>query len=79
MNQRLTKKALLKEYSREIERLRLELAAQREKNGVYLPTDLYERMQIQINAQDNSLSEFETLLKNKEVGLLSRRAAGLIS
>ena len=36
VNQKLTKKALIKEYTEEIEHLKRDLAATREKNGVYI-------------------------------------------
>ena len=42
MNQKLSKKAVLKEYTEEIERLRRDLMASREKNGVYLANDNYQ-------------------------------------
>ena len=42
MNQKLSKKAVLKEYTEEIERLRKDLMANREKNGVFLANDNYQ-------------------------------------
>ncbi|ORX90444.1 kinesin-domain-containing protein [Basidiobolus meristosporus CBS 931.73] len=43
-NQRMSKKALIKEYITEIERLKSELMAAREKEGVYLPMDGYQSL-----------------------------------
>ena len=42
VNQKLTKKALIEEYDREINKLRMEIEAARCKSGVYLPTSQYE-------------------------------------
>lgn len=42
INQKLTKKALIKEYTGEIEKLKRDLAANREKNGVFLATERFE-------------------------------------
>ncbi|XP_021350411.1 kinesin-like protein KIF11, partial [Mizuhopecten yessoensis] len=41
INQKLTKKALMREYTEEIERLRRDLQAVREKNGIYLAEENY--------------------------------------
>ncbi|KFV82797.1 Kinesin-like KIF11, partial [Struthio camelus australis] len=42
VNQKLTKRALIKEYTEEIERLKRDLAAAREKNGVYISLENYD-------------------------------------
>jgi kinesin family member 11 len=42
LNQKLSRKALLREYNEEIERLRKDLMAAREKNGVFLAQENYE-------------------------------------
>uniref|UniRef100_A0A3P9P798 Kinesin-like protein n=1 Tax=Poecilia reticulata TaxID=8081 RepID=A0A3P9P798_POERE len=42
VNQKLTKRTLIKEYTEEIERLKRDLAATRDKNGVYLSSENYE-------------------------------------
>ena len=39
VNQLMTKKALLKEYVQEIERLKIDLLAARQKNGIFLPEE----------------------------------------
>ena len=40
LNQKMTKKALIREYVSEIERLKQDLLATREKNGIYLSSDV---------------------------------------
>ncbi|KAI9326722.1 kinesin motor domain-containing protein, partial [Obelidium mucronatum] len=40
VNQRMTKKALIREYETQIERLKLDLQATRDKNGVYLAAEV---------------------------------------
>ena len=57
INQRMTKKTLIKEYSVEITRIKEELKAAREKNGVFLPKDRYDEM----------ISEIEASVKGKEL------------
>jgi len=54
VNQKMSKKAVLKEYTEEIERLRKDLMASREKNGVFLANENYQDMinQIEIQAQE---------------------------
>merc|ERR1719158_2806494 len=44
VNQRMSKKAVLKEYTEEIERLRKDLMASREQNGVFLEHSNYQSM-----------------------------------
>uniref|UniRef100_A0A671MZM1 Kinesin-like protein n=1 Tax=Sinocyclocheilus anshuiensis TaxID=1608454 RepID=A0A671MZM1_9TELE len=42
VNQKLTKRTLIKEYTEEIERLKRDLAATRDKHGVYISVDNYD-------------------------------------
>jgi kinesin family member 11 len=44
VNQRLTKNALIKEYVAEIERLKADLLAAREMNGIYFSQDSWDQM-----------------------------------
>ena len=74
INQKLSKKALLKEYTEEIERLRRDLAATRERNGVYLAQENYSEMQAQIEYQEKEIEEkinhikvLEETMQSKEV------------
>ncbi|KAK0090601.1 hypothetical protein PV325_010567 [Microctonus aethiopoides] len=57
INQKMSKKALLKEYTEEIERLRRDLQATRERNGVYLAHDNYNEMQMTIEFQGKEIEE----------------------
>lgn len=57
LNQKLSKKALLKEYTEEIERLRRDLLATRERNGVYLAQENFNDMQAQIDFQEKDIAE----------------------
>ncbi|KAG7492690.1 hypothetical protein MATL_G00017280 [Megalops atlanticus] len=58
VNQKLTKRALIKEYTEEIERLKRDLAASRDKNGVYLSTENFDSMNSKIAAQEEQITEF---------------------
>lgn len=70
VNQKLTKKALLRTYNEEIERLRRDLQAAREKNGIFLAEENYIAMQTKIRQQEDSIHEMEeqldALTKEKE-------------
>lgn len=76
INQKLSKKALLKEYTEEIERLRRDLLASRERNGVYLAQDNYNEMQTLIENQSKEIEEkishikvLKEIMEAKEVSL----------
>ncbi|XP_066549118.1 kinesin-like protein KIF11 [Amia ocellicauda] len=58
VNQKLTKRALIKEYTEEIERLKRDLAASREKNGVYLSAENYDSMNSKIVSQEEQITEY---------------------
>lgn len=62
MNQKLTKKAMLKEYTQEIERLRRDLQASREKSGVYLDEENYKEMCAQLSSVNAAVHEKEDRL-----------------
>lgn len=62
MNQRLTKKALLREYTQEIERLRRDLQAAREKNGIYIEEENYKEMCKKLSTGDVLIQEKEDRL-----------------
>ncbi|XP_075902228.1 kinesin-like protein KIF11 isoform X2 [Nelusetta ayraudi] len=57
VNQKLTKRTLIKEYTEEIERLKKDLAATRDKNGVYLSAENYDNMMAQITSNDDQAVE----------------------
>lgn len=74
INQKLYKRALLKEYTEELERLRKDLIATREKNGIYLSRDKYDSMHELIKWQrkeiQKRINDFKTLeeeMENKKV------------
>ncbi|XP_061087380.1 kinesin-like protein KIF11 isoform X1 [Conger conger] len=58
VNQKLTKRALIKEYTEEIERLKRDLAASRDKNGVYLSSENFDSMNGKIAVQEEQIGEF---------------------
>lgn len=57
VNQKLTKKALIKEYTEEIERLKRDLAAAREKNGVYISEENFRAMSGKLTVQEEQIIE----------------------
>ncbi|XP_038070916.1 kinesin-like protein KIF11-A [Patiria miniata] len=59
INQKLTKRALIKEYTEEIERLRRDLFATREKNGIFLSEENYRSMEQSISSKTLSIQEKE--------------------
>ncbi|XP_015172129.1 PREDICTED: bipolar kinesin KRP-130-like [Polistes dominula] len=72
INQKLSKKALLKEYTEEIERLRRDLLATRERNGVYLAQDNYNEMQSLIECQGREIEEKINHIKVLEETMLNK-------
>ncbi|KAF0426328.1 kinesin-domain-containing protein [Gigaspora margarita] len=63
-NQRVTKKALIKEYIGEIERLRADLLAAREKNGIYLSQDTYQSLVDENQSRKDENEELKKLNEN---------------
>ena len=57
VNQHLTKTGLLKEYLGDIERLKAEVLAAREKNGIYIPEDQWMEMQTDLAKQKSDYDE----------------------
>ncbi|KAL0868188.1 hypothetical protein ABMA27_007732 [Loxostege sticticalis] len=62
VNQKMTKKAILKEYAEEIDRLKRDLQAARDKNGVYLASDTFAEMTLK---QEEQRKEIQELLLKK--------------
>lgn len=81
VNQRMSKTAAMREQAVENEQLRLELQAQREKNGVYLPVDVYDKMQTSITSQEAQIAEAESVLKlrQEEVKQLQEECNAMLS
>ncbi|KAF7440518.1 kinesin motor protein cin8 [Pleurotus ostreatus] len=64
VNQRMTRNSLLKEYVAEIERLKADLLAAREKNGIFFSEETWEEMS---KEQEMTRTEREEALKQVEV------------
>lgn len=64
VNQRMTRAALIKEYVHEIERLKGDLLASREKNGIFLSPESWQLMQ---EEHDGARSQVEELRRHGEV------------
>ncbi|XP_072933102.1 uncharacterized protein Klp61F [Epargyreus clarus] len=62
VNQKMTKKAILKEYAEEIDRLKRDLQAARDKNGVYLANETFTEMTLK---QEEQRKEIQELLLKK--------------
>ncbi|XP_041922135.1 kinesin-like protein KIF11 [Alosa sapidissima] len=58
VNQKLTKRTLIKEYTEEIERLKRDLAATRDKHGVYLSSENYESMNSKLLSHELQITEY---------------------
>lgn len=78
LNQLISKKTLFREFTHEIERLKGELIATRQRNGIYLTNEGYEEMtmesesrRIQNDEQAAKLETMESNLKNKVQELFS--------
>ncbi|PPR08103.1 hypothetical protein CVT24_010564 [Panaeolus cyanescens] len=65
LNQRMTRNSLLKEYVAEIERLKADILAAREKNGIYFSEESW----ASLNAQ-HELRETELVEAKKQVGII---------
>ena len=62
VNQRMTKRAYVKEIHVEMERLNLALAAARNKDGVYLPTEQYAELNEKVRTSEAAQREAEQAL-----------------
>ncbi|XP_066984461.1 kinesin-like protein KIF11 [Macrobrachium rosenbergii] len=72
VNQKLNKKELIGEYSQEIERLRLDLMAMREKSGVYLANENYQEMIQTMETQAQEITEKINYIRSLEEGIESK-------
>ncbi|KAJ3089082.1 kinesin motor protein cin8 [Quaeritorhiza haematococci] len=66
VNQRMTKKALIREYINEIERLKADLLAAREKNGIYLSSETYNTLVDENQSHKDQLEEISKSISAKE-------------
>ncbi|CAN4100917.1 unnamed protein product [Withania somnifera] len=81
INQKMMKSALMKDLYSEIERLKQEVYAAREKNGIYIPRDRYlqeeaekkamsekiERMELDSESKDKKHMELQELYKSQQL------------
>jgi kinesin family member 11 len=81
INQMMNKMTLLREFTHEIEKLKSELIATRQRNGVYLSNENYEEMTVESESRriqnEEQAAKIETLeanLRNKVQELLSLTA-----
>lgn len=74
VNAHLTKAGLLREYLGDIERLKAELHATREKNGVYIPDDQWKEMTEAQARQKSGYDEARSRVTAVEVELRTRKA-----
>ena len=72
INQMISKKTLLREFTAEIEKLKAELIAARQRNGVYLTNEIYEEITVESESrrilseeQQAKIETIETHLRNK--------------
>ncbi|TRY51037.1 Kinesin motor domain containing protein [Cryptosporidium tyzzeri] len=65
VNQKMTKKVMIREMNCEIEKLKQELQCNREKNGVYLPLSQFNEMETKLQSQANEIIEMESELQNQ--------------
>ncbi|KAI1436846.1 P-loop containing nucleoside triphosphate hydrolase protein [Xylaria sp. CBS 124048] len=86
VNQMIRKGALLRDFTHEIEKLKSELIATRQRNGVYLSNESYEEMttvsesrRIQNEEQATKIESLESNLRNKvqQLFLLTTNFTGL--
>lgn len=66
VNQKLSKKTVIKEYTEEIDRLKRDLMAARDKNGVYMAEETYNQMNYQLETQKAELAEQINKLKTEK-------------
>lgn len=68
LNQRMTRNSLLKEYVGEIERLKADLLAAREKNGIYVSEETWNQLN-----NESELKETELLEARKQVEIVENQ------
>jgi kinesin family protein 11 len=66
VNQKLTKKALIKQYEDEIEQLKRDLSATRDKNGFFMDIENYEKMKNQLEMNADIVKQLEETIEAKE-------------
>jgi kinesin family protein 11 len=69
VNARMTKRALIREYEKDIHRLKQMLAAARTKNGIYLPPEEFERLERDARSSAEQGRDLEDRLAMRETQL----------
>lgn len=72
VNQMVNKKTLLKEFTNEIEKLKSELIATRQRNGVYLTNENYEEMTVESESRRILSEEQAAKIETMEVNLRNK-------
>lgn len=75
LNQKIDKKIILKEYTEEIDKLKRDLMAARDKNGIYLAEDTYNQLQYEIETKNKELSEQIQMLRTQKEDLSKQQNA----
>ncbi|CAN6480374.1 unnamed protein product [Victoria cruziana] len=66
VNQKMMKSALIKDLYGEIDRLKAEVYAAREKNGVYIPKDRYYQEESERKAMSERIEQMESLIDSNQ-------------
>ena len=74
VNQKMTKRALIREYVSAIDRLKADLQAAREKNGIYLSPETYHTLVNENQGQKDQIDEVAKVLEAKEEQIASLEA-----
>ena len=72
MNQMIEKRTLLKEFTAEIERLKSELIATRQRNGVYLTNEIYEQIKVESESRRILTEEQKAKIETMEANLRNK-------
>lgn len=72
VNSMISKKTLLKEFTNEIEKLKSELIATRQRNGVYLTNDQYEEITVESESRRILSEEQRARIETMEVSLRNK-------
>ena len=68
----MTKRALIREYDGEIERLKAALAAARMKNGIYLPPEEYAALQRDMRTHSETSANLEGQVSDLRVAIFPK-------
>lgn len=73
INQKIDKRVMLKEYSEEIEKLKRDLMAARDKNGIFLAEETYQQLNNEIETKNKELNEQILLLRTQKEDLKKQK------